>query len=170
MRNRVEEIKSKGFNIVQGRQDINYQQPTGYMGMPSTEFEKIKVGAKILNDATFNLGDFKAINPRLANKRAVLEAINNYDLATMREISEFFYKTSGIYSRLVRYMAFMYRYDWCLIPNAYGNEEILKNKKTTGEFFNCLKMLDGFDVKKTLGDIALTVLKQGCYLDGFLVI
>ena len=163
MRNRVQEIKSKGFNIVQGRQDINYQQPTGYVGLPSTSFEKIKVGAKILDDATFNLGDLKTVNPRLANKKAVLEAIDNYDLATMREISEFFYKTSGIYSRLVRYMAFMYRYDWFLTPNAYANKEALNKDKATGDFYHCLEMLDNFSVKKTLGNIALTVLKQGCY-------
>ena len=91
MRNRVEEIKSKGFNIVQGRQDINYQQPTGYVGLPTVNFDKIKVGAKVLDDATFNLGDLKKINPRLADKKSVLEAINNYDLETMREISDFFY-------------------------------------------------------------------------------
>ena len=163
MRNRVEEIKSKGFNIVQGRQDINYQQPTGYMGMPSMDFEKIKVGAKVLDDATFKLGDLKSINPRLANKKSVLEAINNYDLAEMREISEFFYKTSGIYSRLVRYMAFMYRYDWFLTPNAYANKEQLKTDKVAGEFYHCLEVLDRFSVKKTLGNIALTVLRQGCY-------
>ena len=153
MRNRVEEIKSKGFNIVQGRQDINYQQPTGYVGLPMTNFEKIKVGAKILDDATFRLGDLREINPRLANKKTVLEAINNYDLETMREISEFFYKTSGIYSRLVRYMAFMYRYDWYITPITYANKDKVKAEKLTGEFYSCLELLDGFDVKKTFGDI-----------------
>ena len=167
MRNRVEEIKSKGFNIVQGRQDINYQQPTGYVGFPSTNFEKIKVGAKILDDATFRLGDLKEINPRLANKKTVLEAINNYDLETMREISEFFYKTSGIYSRLVRYMAFMYRYDWYISPLMYGKDKG-KKEQLTGDFYNCLELLDSFNVKQQLGEIALRVLKEGCYY-GYLV-
>ena len=168
MRNRVEEIKSKGFNIVQGRQDINYQQPTGYVGLPTVNFDKIKVGAKVLDDATFNLGDLKKINPRLADKKSVLEAINNYDLETMREISDFFYKTSGIYSRLVRYMAFMYRYDWFVTPVMYGNKDKVKGEKLTGDFYNCLETLDNFNVKKTLGNIALTVLKFGCYY-GYLV-
>ena len=168
MRNRVEEIKSKGFNIVQGRQDINYQQPTGYVGLPMTNFEKIKVGAKILDDATFRVGELREINPRLANKKTVLEAINNYDLETMREISEFFYKTSGIYSRLVRYMAFMYRYDWYITPITYANKDKVKAEKLTGEFYSCLELLDGFDVKKTFGDIALRVLKEGCYY-GYLI-
>ena len=66
MRNRVEEIKSKGFNIVQGRQDTDFQQNTGYAGLPAADFAKIKVGAKMLDDAVFNLGDYQKVNPRLA--------------------------------------------------------------------------------------------------------
>ena len=112
MRNRVEEIKSKGFNIVQGRQDTEYLENVGVFGRSNTEFNKIRVGAKTLDDAILDLGDYKKINPRLANKQTVLKAIDDGDLKTMREISDFFYKTSGIYSRLLRYLAFMYRYDW----------------------------------------------------------
>lgn len=163
MRNRVEEIKSKGFNIVQGRQDIDYQHPTGYVGIPSSNFEQIKIGAKILDDATFKLGDLKDVNPRLANKKTVLEAIDNYDLETMREISDFFYKTSGIYSRLVRYMAFMYRYDWYVSTIFYGQESKAKKEKVINDFYNCLNVLDRFNMKKVLGDIALQVLREGCY-------
>jgi len=34
----------------------------------------------------------------------------------MRDISNFFYKTSGIYGRLCRYMAYLYKYDWFITP------------------------------------------------------
>ena len=34
----------------------------------------------------------------------------------MRQISNFYYKTSGIYSRLCRYMAYLYKYDWFITP------------------------------------------------------
>jgi len=34
----------------------------------------------------------------------------------MRDISNFFYKSSGIYSRLCRYMAYLYKYDWFITP------------------------------------------------------
>jgi len=43
-------------------------------------------------------------------------AINTGDINRMREISNFFYKTSGIYSRLCRYMAYLYKYDWFITP------------------------------------------------------
>ena len=110
MRNRIEEIHKKGFNIVTPR-DTNYNFSTGFQGPPTVDFNKIKVGAKTLDDAIIKLGDLKNINPRLADKASVLRAIHTYDLPLMREISDFFYKISGIYARIIRYMAFMYRYD-----------------------------------------------------------
>ena len=170
MRNRVEEIKSKGFNIVQGRQDIDYQQSTGYTGLPISDFSKIKIGAKTLDDAVYKLGDLSKANPRLADKNFVLQAIDNYDVKTMREISDFFYKTSGIYSRLVRYMAFMYRYDWYITPYIYGNKdkEKVNTDKLTNGFYNNLQLLDNMNIKKILGEIALTVLRHGCYY-GYIV-
>jgi len=44
------------------------------------------------------------------------------DIPTMRDISNFFYRTSGIYSRLCRYMAYLYKYDWFITPY-YNNCE-----------------------------------------------
>ena len=163
MRNRVQEIKSKGFNIVTGALDTSYQQETtAYKGMPSNvEFSKIKIGAKVLDDAILELGDLKRANPQLADKTNVLRAIDTYDLKTMREISDFFYRTSGIYNRIVRYMAFMYRYDWYVTP--YKNDDKAKDEKLLEDFHKCLQHLDNFQVKKTLGEIALKVLKHGCY-------
>lgn len=167
MRNRVEEIKAKGFNIVQGSMDTDYREgSTGYKNLPEIDFSKIKIGAKTLDDAVLNLGSYKKINPRLANKHTVLKAIENYDLKTMREISDFYYKTSGIYNRIIRYMAFMYCYDWFVTP--YVNDEKYKNEKILEGFDKVLKRLDNFNAKKTLGEIALKVLRDGAYY-GYLI-
>ena len=163
----MEQIKSKGFNIVTGSaRDIDPNQKTGYQalngtGAPPIDFNKIRVGAKVLEDAVLDLGNLKKINPELADKDNVLRAINNYDLKLMREISLYFYRTSGIYSRLVRYMAFMYRYDSFLTP--YVNGDNVKTEKVLDGFYKGLNILDNFKVKKTLGEIALQVVKQGCY-------
>lgn len=160
MRNRQEEIKAKGFNIIAGRPDADFSQPTGFQGTP-LNFKKIKIGAKNLDDAIMKLGDLKRINPRLADKETVLRAIDSYDLKTMREISDFFYKTSGIYARIIRYMAFMYRYDWFVTP--YVNDKTIKQDKLLKGFYGCLTTLDNFGVKKILGEIALKVLLHGTY-------
>lgn len=149
MRNRTDEINKKNF-------DSKRQIPI--------DFGRIKVGKQTLNDATLNLGSLKRTNSQLANKTTVLKAIDSYDLKTMRDISDFFYKTSGIYARILRYMAFMYRFDWYLTPIV--KEKDLKEKdkrKLITDFKDCLSLLDNFNVKKTLGEISLKVLKNGCY-------
>jgi hypothetical protein len=104
----------------------DYQIPAEANGYVPIDFSKIKVGVKSLSDAVLKLGDFKKINPLLASKENVLRAIHQGDLEKMREISNYFYKISGIYQRLCRYMAYMYRYDWLVTP--YYTDSIKKEK------------------------------------------
>ena len=161
MINRIEQIKSKGFNMVMDdTQDV--YSPSGLL----TDFAKIKVGAKTLDDAVISLGELKKVNPRLADKKEVLRAIHMGDLETMREISNFFFKTSGIYSRLCKYMANLYRYDWMVTP--FVNSDAVKPEKITEGFYKALTYLDNFEIKKFCGDVALKVLRHGAYY-GYLV-
>ena len=75
------------------------------MDAPS-DFSQIRVGAKKLEDAILTLGSYSKVNPRFADKNFILDAIDKGDLGILREVSDFFYKTSGIYKRLCRYMAY----------------------------------------------------------------
>jgi hypothetical protein len=104
--NRREEIKKKGFNMVLAQDASDIYVPRSAV---NTDFSKIKIGIKTLEDAVYDLGDYKKISPRLASKDNVLKAIASGDVNTMKEISNFYYKTSGIYSRLCRFMAYLYR-------------------------------------------------------------
>lgn len=79
----------------------------------------------------------------------------------MRDISNFYYRTSGIYNRLCRYMAYMYRYDWMVTP--YVNSSSVGENKILDGFNKILNYLDNFEVKKFFGETALKVLKNGCY-------
>lgn len=106
MINRKEEIKKKGFSIALASDTRATQSP-----FENVDFSKIKVGAKTLDDAIYTLGDLKKIDKTLADKKEILRAMHTCDYAKLREVSNFFYKTSGIYSRLCRYMAYLYRYD-----------------------------------------------------------
>ena len=177
MVNRQKAIKEKGFDFGFGRQeDIQFD------GSPTPiDFGKIQMGVKKLPDATLDLGEFKKVNPRLADKNTVLRAINNGDIDSMREISNFFYKTSGIYNRLCRYMAFMYRYDWMITPYINGGGGFdhdlsitsqvpdKKRDKIVDTFFTSLKVFDDFEIKRNFGNIALKVIRFGCWY-GYLVI
>ena len=159
MRKRIEEIHKKGFDLLTRRDEINFDQ--NFNSNNITNFKSIRVDSKRLDDATLILGDLKRANPQLADKKFILNAIATYDLKAMRQISDFFYKTSGIYARIVRYMAFMYRYDWFVTP--YVNDKNMKQEKLLKGFQGCLSTLDNFGVKKILGEIALKVLLHGNY-------
>lgn len=136
MHERQKEIHDKGFG----------------MGS-SLEFGKMKVGKKTLQDAALDLGSLKQISKNYGNKAVVLKALANKDIATLREISNYFYRTSGIYFRICNYFAQMYRYDWYIVPEVYDKK--VNNEKVTDEFYKVLNYLDNSYIKKTCTDIAL---------------
>ena len=97
------------------------------------DFGKIKIGARTLEDAILSLGEYKRINPKLGDKKVVLQAINTGNLNKMRAISNFFYRTSGIYARLCRYMARLYKYDWFITPYIKGCEGLIETDVGLGD-------------------------------------
>lgn len=132
----------------------------------SPNFSKIKVGVKTLEDAVYDIGSYKRVNRAYGDKEEVLKAINNLDYCRMREISNFFYRTSGIYNRLCRYMAYFYRYDWVVTP--YVKSDAVKPEAIKDSFHKVLKVFDDFQIKKFFGEVALKVLRNGCYY-GYLI-
>lgn len=126
---------------------------------PTVDFSKIKVGLKTLEDATLTLNRDRTNS--YADKATVLQAIEFEDYEEMINISNYYYRTSGIYNRLCRYMAYLYRYDWVVTP--YINDESQKTDKLLKTFNNILKFLDEFNVKRFFGEVALKVIKNGCY-------
>ena len=135
------------------------QEPLSNLGY--SDFAKIRVGGKTLDDAVINVGSLKKANNKLADKDTILRALNNNDYAFMREVSNFFYETSGIYSRLCRYLANLYRYDWLVTP--YVNSDSIKKEKLLTEFHKVLTYVDNMSVKRNCGDMVLKIVKNGVY-------
>lgn len=161
---RLERIKSKGFSMpTSDNREDTYAiiKDNGYI-----DYSKIKVGAKILKDAVIDVGDYKKIHPRFSDKCFVLQAINRMDYDAMRQISDFYYKTSGIYKRLCTYLAYMYKYDWMIVP--YVSDEDYDNKKLIKNFHQALNYCDNFELKSFFGETALKVIRYGCYY-GYLI-
>ena len=166
MINRKEEIKKKGFKMSFVDSASNSEAQNSFIPV---DFSKIKVGAKTLEDAILDLGNFQKVDKRLARREAILKSLYDNDYAEMREISKFYFETSGIYSRLCKYMAYMYRYDWMVTP--YINDEVANDKdKNTAltDFYKILLYLDNSELKRLFGEIALKVVKNGCYY-GYLI-
>lgn len=125
------------------------------------DFAKIKIASKSIDDITYNISTFRRADDRFGNKDVILQAIRDNNYGLMREISDFYYRTSGIYNRLCRYMAYMYRYDWMVTP--YINSDSVRKERVLKDFNKVLKLLDDFGVKKFLGETALKVIRKGCY-------
>lgn len=176
MIDRVARIKQKGFNMITSRDTDEYNPK---------KFSSIKVGLQTLSDAVISYGTYEKTNGRLGSKSNVLKAINDNNIQEMRDISNFFYKTSGIYARLCRYMAYLYKYDWFVTPyidrclglldtdsgladTSEDDKQLKQRKKLFGNFFNVLKFFDEFEIKKFCGEVALKVIKNGCYY-GYLI-
>lgn len=145
---RQEAIRSKGFD------------------MGGTTYGKIKIGTKSLEDAVLNLGSIQKETRNVINKSVIYRALIDNDLEKLREISNYFYKTSGIYQRVCNYFATMYRYDWYVVPEVY--DENVKEEKIVGDFHKVLNYLDNSYIKKVCGDMALGVIKNGAYY-GYIV-
>lgn len=127
-------------------------------------FNKIKVGPKVLEDAVIQLGSVqKTTGPHhpFVDKRTIYRALLEKDLPTLREISNFWYRTNGIYERVIDYFAFMYRYDWYVSSAVF--DETVPTKKILTEYSSILTWLDNSYIKKICGDIALCVLINGAY-------
>lgn len=181
MRDRRLTTKSRDLSMRVVKDDLidipSLNQETGTM-----DFSKIRVGVKQLEDAVID-NPLRHVNPQFSDKNFILRAITNNDTATLRRISEFYFRADGIYTRLVKYMANLYRYDWYITPfinggdtypmdNGTGSVEkdaLPKDitakdvRKYLDSFFKVLKYLDDFNVKLFCKNAALKVIKYGVY-------
>lgn len=108
-------------------------------------YGKIKTNVKALEDAILNLGSLKDSNKSFNSKGAVLRALADKDIKTLRQISEYYYNTNGIYERVCRYAAYLYRYDWYTVPTILS--EKVPEEKILTEFNALLAYLDNSHLK-----------------------
>ena len=131
----------------------------------SLDFNKIKVGKSTLSGeiASTVIGNYSGSKGRnLKYTREMVErAIDTNNVPELRRISEYFFTRSGIYSRLCRYMAYLYRYDWFITPHRY--DEKIKDDKVVEGWIKASTYLDNCRLKQNFGNYALDVIKEGCY-------
>lgn len=130
---------------------------------PSKDFNKMRIDGKLYkDDVTINTSPFsKLYRRRRIRKHDIYSALERRDLKELRAISNYFFLKSGIYSRLCRYMAYLYRYDWMVTPVRYDDK--IKDEKVIEGWLKSTAYLDNCRLKKNFGEIALKVVKNGCF-------
>ena len=73
-------------------------------------YNEVKVGNKTLSNDVTQTISISTKNIRIT-RGSITRAIDQGDLETLRAVSQYYFLKSGIYSRLCRYMAYLYRYD-----------------------------------------------------------
>lgn len=131
----------------------------------SLTFNRIKLGKTALSgDVTAILEKHDAVNrryQRILDRERIERAIENQDLEALRAISNHFCGKSGIYSRLCRYMAYLYKYDWFIIPHRF-DEKVSSDKVIEGWVKSSI-FLENSNLKQEFGRITLKVIKNGCF-------
>jgi hypothetical protein len=160
--------ESRDFNMNLSNSD---SLPINEQGM--IDYSKIKMGIKTLEDAVIDY-PLKRVNRNFTDKETILRALQHGDATNLKQISKFYYRISGIYGRLCRYLSYMYRYDWYIVPYVAGGDTYPTDgekgdisardvNKIIDNFFRTMRYLDGFKAKAVLKDIALKIVVEGCY-------
>lgn len=140
----------------------------------SLQFNKIKVGSKTLaNDVMLDIDAAAKMKSGAGSRRPIKKedverALREGNVAAIRHYSRTFFRTSGIYSRLCRYMAYLYRYDTFITPissdvSIFDETAALNNKTMIKGWFAASAFLENCKLRKEFGSIALKVIVDGCY-------
>ena len=94
--NRQDAIRAKGFD----------------MGNNVSEYGKLKVGLKTIDNGVLHLQGLtkKDSNFNKFTRAAVVKALEERDMVALREISNYFYETNGIYQKTCNYLSTMYSF------------------------------------------------------------
>lgn len=140
------------------------------MNSRSMSFNKIKVGSKTLaNDVMLDIDSIlnsKPTSRKPIKKEDVERAIKQNNIDDLRRISNIYYRISGIYGRLCRYMAYLYKYDWFITPLIFDDsfkKDKSKKDKLIKQWYLLSSYIENSKLKKLFGEIALKVIKDGCY-------
>jgi hypothetical protein len=136
-----EKIHAKGFDM--NRNFVHSETDDPALRL----YGNIKVGVKKLEDAVLELGSINKSLPLHAytKKSVVYTALAENDLAEMRNISNFYYNVNGIYHRVVNYLAYLYRYDWYVVPELHT--EKIQEAQIMKDFSRVLGFLDSSNIR-----------------------
>lgn len=126
------------------------------------DFARLKMGKQKYEDVTIDLK--KKDKPdiwRYGDKDFVMKALIENNVPLIRSISNYFYRTNGIYQKVVNYYATMYRYDWYMVAEPFT--ETVNENKVVADFTKALTYFDNSNIKRLCGEFSLQILKDGVY-------
>lgn len=129
------------------------------------DYSKMRVGMRQVDNILFkDSSTYKRISSNFGDKYFILNAIKQQDYNTLRQISNYFYESSGIYKEVCEYLAFLYRYDYHVaVYSGESKSTDGNNKKKAQDYYKVLLYLDKSDIKRLCNKIALSMIVDGAF-------
>ncbi len=135
---------------------------------PSRNFGLLKSRRATIKPAENNVirENFEGLQgyARMSNED-ILRQLESFDLNTTREISRYFFLRNGTYTRAVRYLSDLYRFDFIVYPDLELEDKLneTKQKKILKNYDNVLTYFDGSEIQLQSRKWAIEVVLQGAY-------
>ena len=91
------------------------------------------------------------------------EIISSGNSEELRELSLFFFYSSGFYRRFMLYYSTLLRYVPIIIPHMIGNKKKITDSKYSQKYYNCLEFYNRLNFVKLCQSFTLKVMTEGAY-------
>jgi hypothetical protein len=151
------------FVIKKRNVNSNFQQRDKLTELSTRELNYAyqRNGGLGISENSADIGNYRAMGRTIFAKRQIVRAIELREIRSIRAISRHFFSASGIYSRVVRYMANLPSYDYLLTP--YIDSDDVRKERLLSDFARALKFLESLNLKSKFGEISTRVLVDGVF-------
>ena len=143
-----------------------YDYPQKTIQTKNNNFAKIISSAETVKEAILELDRFKnSKNKTSIDSSSITTYLEEKDVVKLRETSIYFDGVSGVYGRLIKYMAGILTYDFMVLPYLVKTSA---KKKTVEQVEEVLRYADSLKLKTVFYNISVKVLTEGAYY-GYLI-
>lgn len=96
-------------------------------------------------------------------KEQILRIVQSGDAVQQALLSEFFFRTSGLYKRIILHYATFLTYSWVLSPHLKNATDSIKNKPNAAAYYKASNFCSDFQIEKRSTLFAKDVLVYGAY-------
>lgn len=127
-------------------------------------FQKILKGMIAANDAAYVKTEAKSVRTRKAqyDKERIYDIVENGDPVSKALLSEHFFKTSGLYKRIILHYATFLTYSWLLVPHLRKQDDKM-DKKNAKSYAEAADFMSSFQVERKCTMFATEILVKGAY-------
>lgn len=130
-----------------------------------TTFKKAIKDMIAVSKSAYSRTDNKNIRERirLYSAEEIKRIVEMGDSVERAELSEQFFKTSGLYKRIITHYATFLTYSWILVPHMKNVKDKIEDKKNANVYYNATDFCTSFQIERKFSEFAKIILTKGAY-------